>query len=111
MLIILYKLDILGLELLDEKFEQFYAQYDDDKYGLSDDEDYGDDDDDTMAKEHEKYLLDQAVKDFETNFKVNCKMLVYNYVCIKYDHEFVKSFEGEKFYCFRDLMTTAQVLP
>ena len=82
--------------MLDEKFEQFYAQYDDDKYGLSDDDydedDDNDEDDDTMVKQHDKHLLNQAVEDFENNFKIKCKMLVYNNVCIIYDYEYVKSF-------------------
>ena len=68
---LLYK----GLELLDEKFEQFYAQYDDDEFGLSED----DSGDDTLVKEHDKHLLDQAVEDFESRFRVTCKMLV---VCV-----------------------------
>lgn len=59
-----------GLELLDEKFEQFYAQYDDDEFGSSDD----DEDDNAMAKD--KHLLDQAVEDFENKFRVKSKMLV-----------------------------------
>ena len=58
---------------MDEKFEQFYAQYDNDEFESSDDNDG----DDMVAKEHDKHLLDQAVEDFETNFKVKCKMLVH----------------------------------
>ena len=57
---------------MDEQFEQFYAQYDDNE--LEDDSD-----DDPMAQEHDKHLLDQAVKDFENRFRVTCKMLV---VCV-----------------------------
>jgi len=66
----------IGLELLDKKFEKFYAQYDDDEFGSSDD--------DTMATEHDKQILDQVVEDFENNFKVKCKMLVV--LLFVYDH-------------------------
>lgn len=60
-----------GLELLDEKFEQFYAQYEDDEFDDDDDDD-GDSDDDTA--ECDKHLLDQAVEDFENKFRVKCKI-------------------------------------
>ena len=63
--------------MLDEKFEQFYAQYDDEEFGSSSDDNDGDD---AMANEHDKHLLDQAVEDFENDFKVKCKMLVYTTV-------------------------------
>jgi len=57
---------------LDEKFEQFYGQYDD-EWGSCDD-----DDDVTvgMATETDKQILDKVVEDFEKNFKENFKMLV-----------------------------------
>ncbi|XP_065900401.1 protein LTV1 homolog [Dysidea avara] len=59
-----------GLELLDEKFEQFYVQYDD-EWGSCDD-----DDDVTvgMATEKDKQILDKVVEDFEKNFKENFKI-------------------------------------
>lgn len=70
---------------MDEKFEQFYVQYDEDEFGSSFDDNDGDD---AMATEHDKHLLDQAVEDFENNFKVKCKMLVYTIYtyssCISY---------------------------
>ena len=71
---------VVGLELLDEKFEQFYAQYDDDEFESSSGDSDGDD---ALANEHDKHLLDQAVEDFENNFKVKCKMSVciHTYSC------------------------------
>ena len=59
-----------GLELLDEKFEQFYEQYDD-EWGSCDE-----DDDVTVgiATETDKQILDRVVEDFEKNFKENFTM-------------------------------------
>ena len=58
---------------MDEKFEQFYGQYDD-EWGSCDE------DDDVTATENDKEILDKVVEDFEKNFKENFKMLVPVYV-------------------------------
>ena len=63
------------MELLDEKFEQFYGQYDDE---------WGSCDEDDDATENDKEMLDKVVEDFEKNFKENFKMLVPAYIYMYY---------------------------